>query len=88
MEKKNSLDLNVNEIYNTLDNLQSEMMGSLIVYLDQLPNKRLDFSHQIVKSCYNATVRELFPIIKDAKPSYVSEIYLKKDTPNRKGKRT
>ncbi|MDE5888958.1 MAG: hypothetical protein K2H20_02955, partial [Bacilli bacterium] len=83
MEKKIALGVNVNEINDTMSMMFSEMIGELIEYLDQLPNKKLNFEKVIDEAITknNEVMKSMLPMLKAPKSGvigYVKEIYLAK----------
>lgn len=84
MEKKIALDVDVNEINDTISVMFGEMIGGLFEYLDQLPNKKINFENLIDESYNkgNKVMRSMLPMLKAPKSDvigYVKEIYLKRN---------
>lgn len=72
------LDVNVDNINETLSEMFGEMIGGIIEMLDKLPNNTLDFSQQIYKALNTKgeVMKSMLPVING---SYIEKIYLKPD---------
>ena len=77
--KKPILDVDVDDINDTVSSMFGEMIGGLTEYLEKCPNQTLDIEPLIEKSLNNVTMRAMFPMIQDGCPSYVSKLYLKEN---------